>query len=258
MIELRNVNKIYRKGGEEIRALDDVSLRIEPGEFVAVVGPSGSGKSTLMNVMGLLDRADSGSYELDDRDVATYSADELAALRNEKIGFVFQSFHLLPRTTALENVELPLIYSSRADVSGLGAKALEAVDLADRADHQPSELSGGQQQRVAIARALVNEPEVIFADEPTGNLDTKAGLEVLAVLQELNQRGKSVVLVTHDTEVAAMARRVLRMADGRIVADESEPNPKNARAVLASMDGRETGAADRQPIAVENSTQARG
>ena len=239
MIHFRNIKKTYEKGGEVIRALDDVTLRIEQGEFVALIGPSGSGKSTLMNVAGLLDRPDSGTYELDDRDVGTYTADELAELRNEKIGFVFQSFHLLPRTTALENVELPLIYSSRSDVEGLGMKALEAVGLADRAQHVPSELSGGEQQRVAVARALVNDPEMILADEPTGNLDTKAGLELLAIFQDLHRQGRSVLLITHDTEVAALAGRVLRIVDGKIVEDERVAEPKDARAILAEMNGEE-------------------
>jgi ABC-type lipoprotein export system ATPase subunit len=229
MIELRSIRKTYRKGSEEIHALDDVSLDIEQGEFVAIVGPSGSGKSTLMNVVGLLDRPDSGTYALDGRDVSTFSADELAGLRNEKIGFVFQAFHLLPRTTARENVELPLIYSSRTDVSGLGDRALAAVGLEDRADHLSSELSGGQQQRVAIARALVNEPEVILADEPTGNLDSKAGLEVLGIFQDLNRDGKSVVLITHDEALAEMANRVVRIVDGRIVTDEKVQGPRDAR-----------------------------
>jgi ABC-type lipoprotein export system ATPase subunit len=229
MIELRSIRKTYRKGSEEIRALDDVSMDIEQGEFVAIVGPSGSGKSTLMNVMGLLDRPDSGAYALDGRDVSTFTADELAGLRNQKIGFVFQSFHLLPRTTARENVELPLIYSSRTDVAGLGERALAAVGLEDRAEHLPSELSGGQQQRVAIARALVNEPEVILADEPTGNLDSKAGLEVLGIFQDLNREGKSVVLITHDEALAEMANRVVRIVDGRIVTDERVPEPRDAR-----------------------------
>ena len=242
MIQFRDIKKTYAKGGEEIRALDDVTLRIDQGEFVALVGPSGSGKSTLMNVAGLLDRPDSGTYELDDRDVGTYTADELAALRNEKIGFVFQSFHLLPRTTALENVELPLIYSSRSDVDGLGMKALEAVGLADRAHHVPSELSGGQQQRVAIARALVNDPEVILADEPTGNLDTKAGLEVLAIFQDLHRQGRSVMLITHDAEVAKLTDRVLRIVDGKIVQDEKVAEPRDARVMLAELNGEQEGA----------------
>ena len=235
MIELRQVNKTYRKDADEVRALSDVSLEVKAGEFVAVVGPSGSGKSTLMNVVGLLDRPDSGAYHLDGSSVDEYSPDELARLRNEKIGFVFQTFHLLPKTTALENVELPLIYSSRPDISGLGAKALEMVGLKDRAKHLPSELSGGQQQRVAIARALVNDPEMILADEPTGNLDSKAGLEILAIFQELNRLGKTVVLITHDASIAKMAKRVVEIVDGRIVSDASVEAPEDAAKALKEL-----------------------
>jgi putative ABC transport system ATP-binding protein len=231
-IELEQVNKTYRKNSEEVRALVDVSLKVDRGEFIAVVGPSGSGKSTLMNVIGLLDRPDSGKYTLDGGDVDSFTGDQLARLRNEKIGFVFQSFHLLPKTTAVENVELPLIYCSRSDITGLGVRALEQVGLKDRAKHLPSELSGGEQQRVAIARALVNEPEVILADEPTGNLDTRSGLEVLAIFQELNRQGKTVVLITHDPGVAAMAGRVLKLVDGRIVSDELTEAPRDARTEL--------------------------
>ena len=237
MIELKQVNKTYRKDAQEVRALTDVSLRVEVGEFVAVVGPSGSGKSTLMNVLGLLDRPDSGSYQLDQGEVEAFTPDKLARLRNEKIGFVFQTFHLLPKTTALENVELPLIYSSRPNISGLGAQALERVGLKDRAKHLPSELSGGQQQRVAIARALVNDPELILADEPTGNLDTRAGLEVLAIFQELNRQGKTVVLITHDSAVATMAKRVVEIVDGRIVSDAPVAEPKDAARELAGLPG---------------------
>lgn len=236
-ITLEGVNKTYRKGMEEVRALVDVSLQVEPGDFLAVTGPSGSGKSTLMNILGLLDRPDSGSYHLDGTDVKGFTRDELARIRNEKIGFVFQIFHLLPKTTALENVELPLIYSSRADITGLGEQALEAVGLKDRAKHMPSELSGGQQQRVAIARALVNDPEVILADEPTGNLDSRAGLEVMAIFQELNRQGKTIVLITHDEAIAAVAGRVLEIVDGRIVSDRREANPRDARVELENWKG---------------------
>ena len=235
MIELKKVSKTYRKDAEEVRALSDVSMEVEAGEFVAVVGPSGSGKSTLMNVVGLLDRPDSGEYHLDGGAVAEFSPDELARLRNEKIGFVFQTFHLLPKTTALENVELPLIYSSRADISGMGAQALEMVGLKDRAKHLPSELSGGQQQRVAIARALVNDPEMILADEPTGNLDSKAGLEIMAIFQELNRLGKTVVLITHDSAVAKMAKRVVEIVDGTIVSDTLVEEPSDAAKELESL-----------------------
>jgi putative ABC transport system ATP-binding protein len=235
MIELKKVSKTYRKDAEEVRALSDVSMEVKAGEFVAVVGPSGSGKSTLMNVVGLLDRPDSGEYHLDGGAVAEFSSDELARLRNEKIGFVFQTFHLLPKTTALENVELPLIYSSREDISGMGAQALEMVGLKDRAKHLPSELSGGQQQRVAIARALVNDPEMILADEPTGNLDSKAGLEIMAIFQELNRLGKTVVLITHDSAVAKMAKRVVEIVDGTIVSDTPVEEPGDAAKELESL-----------------------
>jgi len=234
MIKLEQVNKTYRKDTNEVRALQDVSLTIGPGEFVAVTGPSGSGKSTLMNIMGLLDRPDSGSYCLGDRDVAFFTPDELARIRNQEIGFVFQTFHLLPKTTAQENVELPLIYSSQGNITDLGAQALEKVGLKGRASHLPSELSGGQQQRVAIARALVNDPELILADEPTGNLDTRSGLEVLAVFQELSGAGKTVVLITHEAAVAEMAHRVVEIVDGRIVDDRPVKGPKDARELLAN------------------------
>jgi len=239
-IALEGVNKTYRKGAEEVRALVDVSLTVESGEFLAVIGPSGSGKSTLMNILGLLDRPDTGSYELDGGNVDGFTQDDLARIRNEKIGFVFQTFHLLPRTSAVENVELPLIYSTRADITGLGERALEAVGLKDRAKHLPSELSGGQQQRVAIARALVNDPEVILADEPTGNLDSRAGLEVMAIFQELNRQGKTIVLITHDEAIAAVAGRVLEIVDGRIVSDRREENPRDARTELENWQGNGT------------------
>jgi ABC-type lipoprotein export system ATPase subunit len=216
MIELTGLHRVYHKGTEVIHALDGVSLTIERGEFVAIVGPSGSGKSTLMHVMGLLDRPDAGSYRFDGRDVTRMSAAELARIRNQRIGFVFQAFHLLPRTTAVENVELPLVYSERRDTSGLGAKALARVGLSDRATHLPGELSGGQQQRVAIARALVQEPDVILADEPTGNLDTRAGSEILELFRELNRAGTTVVVITHDPQVSQVAERIITIVDGRI------------------------------------------
>ena len=252
-IALEGVNKTYRKGAEEVRALVDVSLTVESGEFLAVIGPSGSGKSTLMNILGLLDRPDTGSYELDGGNVDGFTQDDLARIRNEKIGFVFQTFHLLPRTTAVENVELPLIYSTRADITGLGERALEAVGLKDRAKHLPSELSGGQQQRVAIARALVNDPEVILADEPTGNLDSRAGLEVMAIFQDLNRQGKTIVLITHDEAIAAVAGRVLEIVDGRIVSDRREENPRDARTELENWQGNGTnsGVSSADPLSGE-------
>jgi putative ABC transport system ATP-binding protein len=221
MIELQGIGRTYRRpGGEPVVALREVSLPIERGDFVAIVGTSGSGKSTLMNVLGLLDRPDTGRYLLDGEDVAGLDVNRQARVRNRRIGFVFQAFHLLPRTTALENVELPLLYSDRADIAGLGRRALEQVGLADRIDHRTSELSGGQQQRVAIARALVNEPDLLLADEPTGNLDAKSAAEVLSVFDSLNRAGRTIVLVTHDPNVAAHCARIARLEDGRIVAIE--------------------------------------
>ena len=223
MIELHGIGRTYTwPSGEPVRALRDVSLRIDRGDFVAVVGSSGSGKSTLMNVLGLLDRPSEGRYLLDGRDVADLGVNEQARLRNRKIGFVFQTFHLLPRTSALENVELPLLYSDRASIKGLGRRALEAVGLADRIDHRPSELSGGQQQRVAIARALVNEPDLLLADEPTGNLDARSAGEILEIFEALNRDGRTIVLVTHDAQVAARCRRVIRIEDGRIETPSKE------------------------------------
>jgi putative ABC transport system ATP-binding protein len=214
MIEVDGVRKRYEKDANVVHALDGVSLKIDRGEFVAIVGPSGSGKSTLLNILGLLDRPDVGAYRLDGRDVSTFSADELAAFRNRKVGFVFQSFHLLPRTPAIENVELPLIYSDRSDLAGLARKALDRVGLGDRATHVPGELSGGQQQRVAIARALVNEP---------------------GILQDLNAEGVMVVLVTHDAELARMARRRVEIVDGQITRDEIVTERLDARAALSVL-----------------------
>ncbi|MGH7561490.1 MAG: ABC transporter ATP-binding protein [Gemmatimonadales bacterium] len=222
MIELADLRKTYRKGGEEIHALDGVSLTIARGEFLAIVGPSGSGKSTLMNVVGLLDRPDSGRYLMDGRDVGTLTPDEQASVRNRRIGFVFQLFHLLPRTTAVENAELPLVYSDRPAPRGLGLQALKRVGLADRASHLPGELSGGQQQRVAIARALVLEPDIILADEPTGNLDSRSAGEILEVFRELNASGTTIVVITHDAEVARYAARTIAIADGRLRSDSRE------------------------------------
>jgi putative ABC transport system ATP-binding protein len=217
MIELQNIDRTYtRPDGTSVKALSRVSLRIERGDFVAVVGASGSGKSTLMNIIGLLDRPTTGRYLLDGRDVAALSAKELAGVRNRQIGFVFQAFHLLARTTALENVELPLLYSDRKSIRGLGNSALAAVGLADRVRHTPSELSGGQQQRVAIARALVNDADVILADEPTGNLDAQSANEILALFHTLNRAGRTIVLVTHDAALATQSRRTVQLTAGRL------------------------------------------
>jgi ABC-type lipoprotein export system ATPase subunit len=226
MIELEGISRSYtRNGGAEIHALRDVSLRIACGEFVAVVGASGSGKSTLLSILGLLDRPTAGRYRFAGEDVAALGAAAQARFRNRRIGFVFQAFHLLPRTSALDNVELPLLYSDRTDLDGAGRRALAAVGLADRVDHAPSELSGGEQQRVAIARALVNEPDLLLADEPTGNLDPRSALELMSLLAELNGQGRTIVLVTHDPAMAAHARRVARLEGGRIVADRALAAP---------------------------------
>jgi putative ABC transport system ATP-binding protein len=229
MIELRDIRKIYKRpSGEPVSALIDVSIQIKHGEFVAIVGASGSGKSTLMNIIGLLDLPSQGSYHLDGLDVTTLDPNRQAEMRNKKIGFVFQSFHLLPRTTALENVELPLLYSDRKSIKDLSRKALEAVNLTDRMHHHPSELSGGQQQRVAIARALVNEPELLLADEPTGNLDRQSATEILSIFQSLNCAGRTIVLITHDQELANYAGRIVRLERGRVVSDEKVVETRTA------------------------------
>jgi putative ABC transport system ATP-binding protein len=231
MIELKNVSKTYRRpSGESIEALAEVSLEIQSGESVAIVGSSGSGKSTLMNILGLLDVPTSGSYALNGQETSSLSPAAQARWRNKRIGFVFQTFHLLPRTSALENVELPLLYSDRESFRGLGRRALEMVGLGDRISHRPSELSGGQQQRVAIARALVNEPDLLLADEPTGNLDRRSANEVMTILDELNRAGRTIVVVTHDPEVASRCQRVARIERGCIVADE-----RMARAVIEEV-----------------------
>ncbi|HLF26685.1 MAG TPA: ABC transporter ATP-binding protein [Anaerolineae bacterium] len=218
MIEIENVTKVYPMGQTEVRALDGVSLQIADGEWVAITGPSGSGKSTLMAIIGCLDSPTSGVYRLDGLDVAKMRDDDLAAVRNKKIGFVFQQFNLLARTSALENVELPLLYSSTNHRREKAKAALEAVGLGDRLTHRPNELSGGQQQRVAIARALVTEPSILLADEPTGNLDSRTGAELMALIGELHRtRGLTVIFVTHDPAIAANAQRVIPLKDGVIV-----------------------------------------
>lgn len=220
MIRLENIFKTYHTGSTGIAALKDISLEIMPGEFVAIMGPSGSGKSTLMHILGFLDRPDSGTYLFDGRDVTQLSDDELAVLRNRVAGFVFQQFYLLPRLTAVDNAALPLIYAGRRSGKQLALDRIRDVGLAERANHWPNELSGGEQQRVAIARALVNSPHLILADEPTGNLDTKSEEEIMGILKDLNRKGHTIVLVTHEKEVAEHAKRIVRMRDGRIISDE--------------------------------------
>jgi putative ABC transport system ATP-binding protein len=226
LIALSDLKKSFVMGGETIGALDGVTFSIDEGEMVSIVGPSGCGKSTLMNILGLLDQPASGSYYLENRAVQDLDDDERARIRNQKIGFVFQSFNLLPRMTALRNVEMPLVYSasydksfSRAKAREMAAEALNRVNLSHRMDHQPNELSGGQRQRVAIARALVNRPRLLLADEPTGNLDSKSGQEILHLFEELNRDGVTVLIVTHDPVVAQRAKRVITMLDGKVSGD---------------------------------------
>ena len=217
MIQFKNVSRTYSNNGQKpVQALKNANLVIKKGEFVAIIGPSGSGKSSMMNILGMLDRPSEGEYYFENKEVNSLSEDELAAIRNKKVGFVFQKFHLLPRTTALENVELPLLYSDRKNIRSLAMEALKQVGLEARAKHHTNELSGGQQQRVAIARALVNEPDIIFADEPTGNLDSTTSLEIINIFKVLNDAGKTIVLITHDQNVAAFAKRIIRIYDGMV------------------------------------------
>jgi putative ABC transport system ATP-binding protein len=224
MIQLRDITKTYHMGNMDLNVLNGISLSVRQGELIAIMGPSGSGKSTLMNIIGCLDRPTTGTYRFEDRDMGAVSDDELAHVRNRKLGFVFQTFNLLPRFSAIKNVEVPLIYS------GVPAKErrqramplLQKVGLGDRMDHKPTELSGGQQQRVAIARALVNNPPVLLADEPTGNLDSRSGEDILNILTGLNQQGVTVIIVTHDRSVAARCKRVISVKDGLIISDEAK------------------------------------
>jgi putative ABC transport system ATP-binding protein len=237
VILTERLTKDYRLGPHVVHALRGVSVSVERGEFLAVMGPSGSGKSTFMNLLGCLDTPTEGRYLIDGEDVAGLDRDALARIRSRKIGFVFQTFNLLPRVDALENVELPLLYASlpARERRERARRRLEAVGLADRAHHHPSQLSGGQQQRVAVARALVNDPTVILADEPTGALDTRTSLEILALLQALNREGMTIVVVTHEADVAAHAGRILSFRDGRMVRDERIAGPRDAAASLAEL-----------------------
>ena len=238
LIELHDVTKVYQMGDVEVRALNGVSLGIERGELTAIMGPSGSGKSTLMNILGCLDQVTSGEYLLEGTRIATLNDDQLAEIRNRRIGFVFQSYNLLSRTTALDNVEVPLIYAGAGGRARRqkAAEALEAVGLGDRLHHKPNELSGGQQQRVAVARALINDPSIILADEPTGNLDTKTGLEIIALFQRLNEeRGITVLYVTHDGEIARFTRRIIRLRDGKVVEDTPVLEHRHAAEAAAAV-----------------------
>jgi putative ABC transport system ATP-binding protein len=248
VISLHNLKKTYKLGDNTVHALRGVSLDIQPGEFVAVTGPSGSGKSTLMHILGCLDRPTEGTFLLNGKDVSNLSRDELAAIRNKQIGFVFQGFNLLPRTTAAENVEVPLLYTrpamSAAERRKRALAALHAMGLSDRAEHHPSQLSGGQQQRVAIARALVNEPSMILADEPTGNLDTATSIDVMQILQDLRERRSiTIVLITHEPDIAAYGTRIIAVRDGAIVSDKANAprrtleDVKLPRAAVASAHG---------------------
>ncbi|MBW2309621.1 MAG: ABC transporter ATP-binding protein [Deltaproteobacteria bacterium] len=242
LLKTENLNKDYNLGPQVVRALRDISVEIERGEFVAVMGPSGSGKSTFMNLLGCLDTPTNGRYILDGNDVSSLTRDELAETRNRKIGFVFQNFNLLPRTTALENVELSLRYAStsRRDRRGKASAVLADVGLSDRAHHLPSQLSGGEQQRVSIARALVNNPVLLLADEPTGALDTQTGVEIMSLFQGLNHNGITIVLVTHELEIARFSRRILRFRDGRLIGDELVKHPNAVENMLSEMPVKES------------------
>ena len=236
MIELKNIYKTYQMGKVEVKALQNVSLKISPGEFIAIMGPSGSGKSTLLHILGFLDRPDSGSYTLAGKETTKLNDDELALLRNCLAGFVFQQFHLLARITALENAELPLIYAGKRNLRQKALEKIKQVGLTERAQHRPNELSGGEQQRVTIARSLVNEPLVIFADEPTGNLDTKSEEEIIKILEDLNKQGKTIIMVTHEQEIAQHARRIITMRDGKIISDEKKEPVKLDKSTIGKID----------------------
>ena len=242
LISLKDICKVYTMGQDvKTVALDQVSLTIEEGEFVAIMGPSGSGKSTLMHIIGFLDTPSSGEYLFEQRPVQKLDEEELAEIRNRKVGFVFQAFNLLPRTSAMDNVKLPMMYAGikTSEQDRRARAALEAVGLGERIDHMPNELSGGQQQRVSIARALVNEPRLIFADEPTGNLDTKSSYEIMNIVTNLNNEGKTVVMVTHEDDIAAYAKRIIRLRDGRIIEDQLNSTRRSAAEELQKFNGHQ-------------------
>jgi putative ABC transport system ATP-binding protein len=239
IIEMQEVTRVYEMGGQRVPAVNGLSLQVEAGEFVAIVGPSGSGKSTLMNLLACLDTPTSGLYRLDGVEVGKLDDDRLSQVRNSKIGLVFQSYNLLPRMTALENVELPLLYGTAHHDGKAARRALETVGLGDRTHYWPSQLSGGQQQRVAIARALINDPAMVLADEPTGALDTRSGLEVMDILQQLNREGRTIILVTHEQAIAEHARRVISLRDGQVVSDEPVAHPRQAQAELEKLPAEE-------------------
>ncbi len=234
IISLKKITKTYKLGSVEVPALREVDLEISEGEFVSVMGPSGSGKSTLMNIIGCLDVPTSGYYWLESTEVSQLNDNRLADIRNRKIGFVFQTYNLLPRATALQNVELPLVYAGRNTQRKMAMEALQSVNLADRANHKPSELSGGERQRVAIARALINDPAIILADEPTGNLDSRSGLEIIAILQKLNREGRTILLVTHERDIARHSQKIIHLRDGKASGEEWVQEPLDAQKELAA------------------------
>jgi len=238
ILEIENLKRDFKMGSEVVHALKDVNFSVDAGEFVTIMGSSGSGKTTLLNILGCLDKPSDGNYLLDGIEIKKLSRNDLARLRNHKIGFVFQAYNLLSRTSALENVELPLLYNSSVSTKERKERAihaLEAVKLAERLDHKPNELSGGQQQRVAIARALVNEPVMILADEATGNLDSRTSYEIMALLQELNQQGKTIVFVTHEPDIASFSSRTIMLKDGKVIKDNVNPNVRSAKELIAGL-----------------------